>query len=141
MMRVSGGAKVPGGYYWNSKRWDIVTVSGEEGVLEGTFDERFVKVPLLLMIAIAIAVSFAFVVFLPFIGFALLGYAMIKAVGLVGHKTVEGAAAAVSPGWQPGEVHFSGRVEDQERGEAPLEQGEALEDLKKEIDERRRNEP
>ena len=37
-------------------------------------------------------------------------------------------------------LHFSGRPEDPERGDTSDEQGGALEELKKEIDERRRNE-
>lgn len=143
MKRFNGGSKVPGGYYWNPARWDIASISGAEGVLDGDSAEQFIRVPLLVMIPVAAIVSFGFVVFLPFIGFALFAYVVGKKVAALASGVAKQAAISVTPGLVPGEAHLSGKpVDDKTKEESPRAADEASEELAKltkEIDERRRN--
>ena len=84
MKRYLGGSKVKGSYYWNLKRWSINAVSGDEGPLPGGIEDAYLHIPLLLMFVVAPVFSFTFVVFLPFIGFAMLAYAVIRKIGGLG---------------------------------------------------------
>lgn len=77
-----GGHKVPAGFYFNRKNWEIVTVSGKKGgVLPGNAETEYLKVPALAMLAAAPVLGAAFVIFLPLIGFALFAGAAFKKVG------------------------------------------------------------
>jgi hypothetical protein len=137
MERYTTGSKVRGGYYWNVSKWDIVAVSGEQGELTGDGQDRFIRLPLLVMVTLAVAVSFVFVVFLPLIGFVLFFHALfVGAVGL-GKRLLSHTATGVAPGWQPGEAHLAGRPEDSQPGKGEASEAEPLEALKKEIDEKR----
>ncbi|HVO52088.1 MAG TPA: hypothetical protein VMV60_13925 [Thermoanaerobaculia bacterium] len=76
---TNGGSKVPAGFYFNRKNWEIVTISGKKGgVLPGDEKSDYLKVPAVAMLAGAPMLGAAFVVFLPVIGFALLAKAAWK---------------------------------------------------------------
>jgi hypothetical protein len=78
MKRFEGSSRVPGGFYFNQKSWDLVTVSGKTGVLPGTTADLHVKVPLLLMLLGAPVFGATLVIFLPFVGIALFLHAMFR---------------------------------------------------------------
>jgi hypothetical protein len=137
MERYKTGSKVRGGYYWNISKWDIVAVSGEEGELTGERTDRFVRLPLLVMATLAVAVSFVFVVFLPLIGFILFLQAVLGGLIRFGTGLVSRTATGVTPGWQPGEAHLTGRPEDSKQEQDEPGAQEPLDALKKEIDEKR----
>jgi len=76
---ISGGNKVPAGFYFNKRNWEIVTVSGKKGgVLPGTPETEYLKIPAVAMLAAAPVLGAAFVIFLPLIGFALFAGAAFK---------------------------------------------------------------
>ena len=72
MKENTGGTKVKGGFYWNKRTWELVTVNGKRGMLPGKPEDVYVKVPTLVMLAGAPVLGGTLVLFLPFIGFALL---------------------------------------------------------------------
>ena len=79
MKENKGGNKVPAGFYFNKKNWEIVTVSGKRGgVLPGNPETEYLKIPAVAMLAAAPVLGAAFVIFLPVIGFALLASAVFK---------------------------------------------------------------
>ena len=78
MRRFEGGSKVKGGFYFNQKSWDLVTVSGKTGVLPGTAADLHLKIPVLLMLLGAPVLGATLVMFLPFVGIALFLQAMFK---------------------------------------------------------------
>ncbi len=85
-----GGHKVPAGFYFNKKNWEIVTVSGKRGgILPGDATTEYLKIPAVAMLAAAPVLGAAFVLFLPLIGFALFAGAAFKKAG-------KGAAAQAS---------------------------------------------
>ncbi len=135
-MTRNGGMQVKGGYYWNPRSWAVEVIPQEGGPLPGAENTRYVKVPFPLLFVIVPVMGALFLVFLPFIGFAMFAYAAGRKVGLFAKRGAEDLAATMSPGWQPGEAHFTGKPGEEKpaKGEPP----EAIEKLQKEIEEKRR---
>ena len=94
MKRYLGGTKVEGGYYWNLKTWEIVTVTEETGTLPGGAGERYLHAPLPVLFVAAPVMGAAFAIFLPFIGFAMPLYAARGMFGKGRKPAVAGAAQA-----------------------------------------------
>jgi hypothetical protein len=109
MARKVGGTTVKGGFYWNPKGWEILTVDGPSGILPGTADDRYFRIPVLAMLFLAPVMGGLFVIFLPVIGFAL----VLQHLGRLGMAGTRRAAASllatVSPTWRPGEAYFAGK--------------------------------
>jgi hypothetical protein len=113
MARFSGGSSVPGGYYWNPRHWSDTPVERDGGPLLGGL----------------------FVVFLPFIGFAMFFQWAFQKVAGSAREGARDLAATVTPGWRPGEAHMTGRALDGKHEELPAGgAGEkALEDVAAEV--------
>ncbi len=77
-MKKSGGSTVKPGFYWNTRRWELVPVSDRPGKLPGSTEQKYIRVPSALMLVMAPIMGGAFVVFMPFIGFAMLGQQLLK---------------------------------------------------------------
>ena len=71
-MKHIGGTETKGGFYWKKGEWEIVTVDGKKGTLPGGSESQFIRLPGILVIPTALVLSITYVVFLPFIGFAML---------------------------------------------------------------------
>lgn len=83
MFGHKGGDVVNGGFYWNRAQWRLENVEGRFGALRGDEDTRYARVPTLMLFVLAPLMGALFVVFLPFIGFAMLfGMLAAKAMGL-----------------------------------------------------------
>jgi hypothetical protein len=105
----TAGAIVKGGFYFNRDKLDLVAVSGKQGTLPGAEGQRYFRISALAVIALAPVLGGLFVVFMPFIGFALV-------LQHLGRLTVAGAKRAgrrllfiVTPTWRPGEAYFAGK--------------------------------
>jgi hypothetical protein len=81
MFKHRGGQTVKGGFYWNQAQWRLENVEGKSGLLPGDDETRYARVPTLLLFVLAPLMGALFVVFLPFIGFALL-FGMLVARGM-----------------------------------------------------------
>ncbi len=136
MAKYVGGNKVDGGYYWHAGSWKVEVVPPEGGRLPGAESAHYVKVPFLLLFVLVPIMGALFLMFLPVIGFVMFAYAAGRKVGLFAKKGAEDLAATVSPGWQPGEAHFTGKPGEEKPtdGKAP----ERIEKLQKEIEEKRK---
>lgn len=71
MARYRGNEQVKIGFYWNSSRWEIVTIPKGGGVLPGGDKVRYIRIPLPLVVLLGPLVGAVYVIFLPFIGFAM----------------------------------------------------------------------
>ncbi len=109
MRQHEGGEKVPGGFYWKQKNWEIEVVKGDEGTLPGKADTTYVRIPTLAMLLGAPVMGGLFVVFLPFLGFAMLAKHFGKKAYSGMKEAADEIGAAVGPSWQPGEARFTGR--------------------------------
>jgi hypothetical protein len=133
------GETVKGGFYWNARKWDATFVEGERGVLAGEAGDQFRRIPVALALLAAPAMGALFVMFLPFIGIALLLQQMgIASLELAG-RLVDRVMMAVSPSWQPGMAYLAGRKRNTSKKAevAPTAPG-TLDELAKEIEERRK---
>jgi len=140
MTKMTAGSSVRNGYWLNLKTWTLHPVARDGEALPGSFGETYVRVPLLLAFVLTPVIGLAFVMFLPFIGFYLtLRTAMEPIVRIFRHSAGE-LASTMTPGWQPGEAHLTGkRAEEasvEEKG-PPAAEGAELEKLQKEIEEKR----
>jgi K+-transporting ATPase c subunit len=135
----TGGSKAKAGIYWSKGSWDLVTLSGKGGVLPGGTDTRYVRIPVLAMIVFAPLMGASYVVFLPFIGFAMFGDFLAKKAGVGIQNGVTHLAMVLSPEWRPGEAYFMGRRKKAAKGNesASADANEKLEKLEKEIETKR----
>ena len=46
MSKYTGGTDVKAGFYWNLRKWEMVTLSRTGGRLPGHADDRYLKVPI-----------------------------------------------------------------------------------------------
>jgi hypothetical protein len=133
MAKYTGGEKVGGGYYWNTRSWEVEVVGNEGGRLRDPDGARYVKVPFPALFVIVPLLGALFLMFLPFIGFALFAYAIAKKIGSVVKQGTTELAATVQPGgFATGSAYFTGKPgEEEKKGEA--EKRPELEELEKEI--------
>jgi len=133
-----GGTAVRSGYYWNLGKWEVVPVAREGAALPGGRGDKFMKVPLLAVLMLLPIMGGLFVVALPFIAFALAIYAAARPLVGLFHRSARDLASTVSPGWMPGEAHFTGKRAEEPRAEkGPPSRDERLEELEREIEARR----
>jgi len=90
MTRYHANEKVKGGVYWNPARWQVVTVADEGGELPGEAEAKYVRIPLVMMLLLGPLMGGLYVMFLPFIGFAMV-------IGYGGRKLLAMARTAVRP--------------------------------------------
>lgn len=106
MKRYTATETVEPGLYFNARQFSFKSVD-ETGPLPGPAGEVFRRVPTALLLVVGPVVGLAFVVFLPFIGFATVGWLLgVKAARLAG-GTLGAARRALRPGWEPSLAFFS----------------------------------
>ncbi len=116
---TTAGTLVKGGFYLNRDAWDLVAISGKEGILPGSEGQRFLKVPAWAVLALAPVLGGLFVVFLPLIGFALVFMYLARATLTLGRRTVRSLVLLVAPSWRPGEAYFAGKDKKTTEAAAP----------------------
>jgi len=128
MRQHEGGDKVPGGFYWKQNNWEIEVVKGDEGTLPGDADTTYVRIPTLAMLLGAPVMGGLFVVFLPFLGFAMLFNHLGKKAAAGLRSAADEIGEAVGPQYQPGRATFTGKKkakkEKKAEGEEKTEEGE-----------------
>jgi hypothetical protein len=119
MLRQQGGNHVKAGFYLNLDSWEIRTISGGTGgILEGTSESRYLRVPVLGMLLFAPLMGALFAMFLPFIGIALMmQFAAGKARDGARHLAHQ-AVVALGPSWQPSAAHLTGNPDAAKEGKA-----------------------
>ena len=139
MTTMNGGSSVKGGYYLSKSSWEIFPVEHDGEQLPGGRAEQYVKVPLAAVFFLMPVLGGLMVVFLPFIGLALTAKAAVKPIVALFHRSAQDLAATVTPGWQPGEAHFTGKRSEEgaEESKEPAARNAELDVLQKEIDSKR----
>lgn len=138
MTTFKGGTAVTKGYYLNLSRWAIEPVAKDgERLPEGKGE--WTAIPTAAAIGLAPILGATFLMFLPVIGFVLSLQALAAPVTRVFRSSAADLAATVSPGWQPGEAHFTGKSPEERGGEEGPTQDERLDELEREIERRRRS--
>ncbi len=139
MTKLSAGSVAKAGYYFNLKSWEVHPVPADGERLPGEAGQQWIAVPTVAALVLTPILGLTFLMFLPFIGFYLTLEAAVQPVlRIFRHEAVE-LAATMSPGWQPGEAHLTGKREEENKlveGQGPPAEGE-LEKLAREIESRR----
>jgi hypothetical protein len=123
-MAANGGTQVKGGFYFNPHGLRIVAVSGKTGLLAGEPSERFIRIPALAVLLLAPILGGMFVVFLPVIGFVLVGQYFARMAAKTVTRTAGSMAGNVAPAWRPGESYLAGKPEEKPAAKAEDKQKE-----------------
>ena len=141
MTTHTGNEAVKSGYYFNSATWSIEPVA-EDGARLPASKGTYHSVPTVVALLATPVLGLAFLVFLPFIGFYLTFKAALSPIVQIVHGSAGSMAATMSPGWQPGEAHLTGKRDEhpsvEEKG-PPAAVSEELEDLQREIERKRKS--
>ena len=108
-MAYTGGTTVKNGFYWSMQAWDMSMVPAEGGVLPGGSDRAYTRIPTFLFLLMAPFMGAAYVVFLPFAGFALVFSYALRGLKTLATDTFMNIAVAVMPQWAPGEAYLAAR--------------------------------
>ena len=133
-----GGDTVKGGYYWNLEKWDATFVEGPVGELPGSSAEIYRGIPTAALLFAAPIMGALFVMFLPFIGIALLLQHITRAAIEAAGDVIERVLRSLSPTWRPGMAFLAGKARRTRHAEKAATSPE-LEALEREIEERRKN--
>ena len=100
MRHYRGTEKVEPGLYFNLRQLAFKSID-DEGLLPGTTDEVYRRVPMLALLVVGPFLGLVYVIFLPFIGFAMVAWLLgVKATHLAA-GAARGAVRALRPGWEP----------------------------------------
>jgi hypothetical protein len=130
MAHYTNGQQVGGGYYWNAKNWEVEVISDDGGALKGG---SYVKVPFPVLFLIVPLLGALFLMFMPMIGFALFGYAIVRKAASAFTQGATELASTVQPGsFAPGAAYFTGKPEEKREGEQAPQSAE-LQKIEQEI--------
>jgi len=139
MTTYQSGAAVQSGYYFNPIRWHVEPIA-TDGARLPDVGGSWMKVPTVAALLLVPILGATFLMFLPLVGFIMLFRAIGEKVVRVFRASAGELAATMSPGWQPGEAHFTGKrpenADVEEKG--PTAQGDALDTLADEIERKRK---
>ena len=120
-MSSKGGTQVTTGFYWSPKAWEMSMIPAGGGMLPGSAEQEFLRVPTLLFLVLAPIMGACYVFFLPFVGFVLVANWAAKRAGVLVKDAFMLVAMAVSPTWAPGEAYLASRRRDREVRKAARE--------------------
>jgi len=90
--KAGEAAKV--GFYFNTRTWEMDLHRKDGDALPGGEHDRYMRIPAVALLFLGPVMGFFFVIFLPFIGFALVVRELgLKAAGWFGRKTLADAKA------------------------------------------------
>ena len=106
MKSFRGTETVTPGLYFNVR--DLAFKSMEDtGRLPGTSDDVYRRVPVLAMLIVGPLLGLVYVMFLPFVGFAMVAWLLSVKAGRVAARAARSAARVLTPGWEPSLAFFS----------------------------------
>ena len=139
MTTYQSGSAVRSGYYFNAARWHVEPIASD-GTKLPEVPGSWIKVPTAAALLLVPILGATFLMFLPLVGFVMLFRALGASVLRVFRTSAGELAATMSPGWQPGEAHFTGKRPEnavvEEKG--PMARGDALDALAAEIERKRK---
>jgi hypothetical protein len=135
MTTYNGNSQVKSGYYFSFSTLGVEVIGEEGGRLPGSATTRYFSIPFPLLFVVVPVVGLAFLMFLPFIGFALLGVAMARRVTGRLHEQAGALAATVAPPHATGAAYLGGHEAEKKNEEVSPE----IEKLEKEVAEKRKS--
>ena len=105
MKHYKGTEKVEPGLYFNLRQLSFKSME-DEGPLPGKREDIYRRVPMLAMLVVGPFLGLTYVIFLPFIGFAMVAWLLAVKATHVAAGVARGAARVVRPGWEPSMAFF-----------------------------------
>lgn len=106
MRHYRGTEKVEPGLYFNLRQMAFRSID-DAGPLPGKTDDVYRRVPMLALLVVGPLLGLVYVIFLPFIGFAMFAWLLgVKATHLAA-GVARGAVRALRPGWEPSMAFLS----------------------------------
>ena len=125
MKRYNGNQTVDEGIYLNTKSLEFTSMD-ERGPLPGIEKDEYVRVPVLMVLPLAAAISLGYVIFLPLVGFVMVGGAVARTAAHAGAEAGEAMARVMRPAWQPARAFLSRHRHEEKHEEADDEWAEAV---------------
>lgn len=123
MARYSGDQTVGPGIYFNLRDLRFKSID-EEGTLSGPESETWWGVPVIFMLIAAPVIGGAFALFLPLIGFVLVGALVLEWSTRAFATTLNAAGRVIRPAWQPALAFLSRGRRGGTKKEETLEQAD-----------------
>ncbi len=106
MRQYRGSETVEPGLYFNLHQLSFKSID-EQGPLPGGSDDVYRHVPTLALLVVGPLLGLAYVVFLPFIGFAMVAWLLGVKTAHLAAGTARGVARVLRPGWEPSMAFLS----------------------------------
>jgi len=135
MTRQAAGERAKAGYYFSARSWEVHPVPADGERLPGEPGQTWIPIPMVAALVLTPILGLTFLMFLPFIGFYLTIEAALRPLIRFFRREAGELAATMSPGWQPGEAHLTGRREGEP--EEPGAREAEMEKLSREIESKR----
>ena len=100
MRRYRGTETVEPALYFNVRQLSFRSMQ-ERGLLPGREEETWYRVPTLALLVVGPILGLAFVVFLPLIGFAMVGWLLAEKATRLAAEATRAAVRVLRPGWEP----------------------------------------
>jgi hypothetical protein len=108
MKTYKGGETAKGGFYFNLTTKDIFTLE-KDGMLPGQEKEHYFRVPVLLMLVGGPILGLFYVMFLPFISFAMVLMVLFQKASAGVRQLDRKLAKLATAEWRPGVAYFAWR--------------------------------
>ncbi len=131
MTKLDAGSQAKAGYYFNPRSWEVHPVPADGERLPGEAGQHWIAIPTVAALVLTPLLGLTFLMFLPFIGFYLTIEAALRPLLRVFQHEAAELVATMSPGWQPGESHLTGKRPEQEEAKKVEGQGPPSDDLEK----------
>lgn len=103
-----GTENVEPGIYFNLRKLSFKSMD-DDGRLPGAESEAWRRVHPLALLVVGPLMGLAYAIFLPLIGFAMVGGILLRKAGELGVEAIHATARVLSPAWQPARAFLSRR--------------------------------
>ena len=135
MTRYYGNQRVQPGIYFCPKELSFKSMD-EDGRLPGSGDRYYWRVPALALLVAAPLIGLAYVIFLPLIGFMMLGAVALEKVWSLAREVGAWGATLLRPAWQPARAFLSrGKTKKAKRVKDTEEKDRWADEVREELEE------
>ncbi|MGE5445918.1 MAG: hypothetical protein ACM3SR_15225 [Ignavibacteriales bacterium] len=131
MKRYYGGEVVKRGTYLSLKRKDLVTIEEEGELLLCEGNDSYIKIQPLVMIVVGPLMGLIYVIFLPFLSFAMIFWVVVNKAWLGARRFGEGLLEVAASNRRPNVAYF-GWGKQSKKGKEPRLQEKLKEEKKSE---------
>ncbi len=133
MTRYYGNQKVEPGIYFCAKELSFKSMD-DNGHLPGGPERTYWRVPALALLAAAPMLGLAYVIFLPLVGFVMLGAVALQKVGSLVRELGVWSATLLRPAWQPARAFLSRGKARKEREKAEKHEDRWADEVREELE-------